>query len=552
MLFNNTLMILIKEKFRIYISKSFFKIKSAIWLIPLLTLFSAIILNFEFLLNHDTGWLFLATKKWLSGAALYSEIIEVNPPLIFIIFSPIVYLTELLEISSVIIIIKLYLILLICIPSFFFLKIILNLPTFEKQKALITTIVILLLFILPMYDFGQRDHIAFVFLLPYLTYRYIIHTQILKTNLLESVIIGVLAGVGLCLKPYLLFLPLFTELFFLYKNKNLKRMFSIEFLSMLGFCLTFLIYILYFERAYIELMIPLGKATYWTYGIPLSHFGLPEKFFIWIILFFIAFKIKGKRNQDILFYGHSLTLGALLSFLLQSHFNYQILPFNIVLSIMFLLTTMFYIFQFKGSIHIQNKFKFLILTLWISIFLFDINTIINRNNKLTELVNGAPPSLKTLKLDHLETTKRVINQHFFNKNIYVLSTNVWPSSFISNYTHANWSSGFPAMWPLPAIDFAERYPHLITKNKLSNIESIKLFVTSTIAREITKSKPEAIIIDVSEKLSYSHDDFNYLNFFSRHDNLSQILKNYELSDLKVSFFKSKKYVVFIRKRDISI
>ena len=45
-------------------------------------------------LNHDTSWYFVATEAWLDGAPLYSEIMEINPPLAFYLTAPFVWLSR--------------------------------------------------------------------------------------------------------------------------------------------------------------------------------------------------------------------------------------------------------------------------------------------------------------------------------------------------------------------------------------------------------------------------------------------------------------------------
>lgn len=45
-------------------------------------------------INQDSAWLLVATEKWLNGAVLYRDIVEVNPPLIFFLTAPILRLEQ--------------------------------------------------------------------------------------------------------------------------------------------------------------------------------------------------------------------------------------------------------------------------------------------------------------------------------------------------------------------------------------------------------------------------------------------------------------------------
>src|SRR6185437_7942529 len=51
-------------------------------------------------LHHDPSFLLVATRRWLDGATLYRDIVEINPPLIFYLTAPAVLISNLLRVSD--------------------------------------------------------------------------------------------------------------------------------------------------------------------------------------------------------------------------------------------------------------------------------------------------------------------------------------------------------------------------------------------------------------------------------------------------------------------
>ena len=46
-------------------------------------------------INHDIGWYVFSARQWLDGAELYTDVMEVNPPAIYFITAPVIWLRRL-------------------------------------------------------------------------------------------------------------------------------------------------------------------------------------------------------------------------------------------------------------------------------------------------------------------------------------------------------------------------------------------------------------------------------------------------------------------------
>ena len=156
-------------------------------------------------LNHDVAWLLYVAGRVLDGAKLYEDVVENNPPLIIWLSLPPVLLAHALGISAILA----FRLLVLALLGFS-----LTLSGWVLRRALPERVVarrgllLLLLFILlPLVgdDFGQKEHLMLALLLPYL----LAASARAMGRPLEGRIpwlLGVLAGVGIALKPY--FVPL--------------------------------------------------------------------------------------------------------------------------------------------------------------------------------------------------------------------------------------------------------------------------------------------------------------------------------------------------------
>ena len=155
-------------------------------------------------LNTDVSWLLEASKRMLLGGNYTNDFFENNPPWILYFYSPAVMCANLLSIS-LIISIRAYVFLLSAISlglSYLLLKKILS----KSDDNLILLLLIgqaFVYLILPMADFGQRENLFFILIMPYF-FMMAARMDGLRISPFLAFIIGLLAGSGLMIKPYFL------------------------------------------------------------------------------------------------------------------------------------------------------------------------------------------------------------------------------------------------------------------------------------------------------------------------------------------------------------
>lgn len=109
-------------------------------------------------------------------------------------------------------------------------------------------------------EFGQREHLFMLLLMPYILLRWLRNSG-LKIGVKESRIAGVLAGIAYCLDPLFLIPFLALEAYFRLDKRSLKPLFPAELRWLLS---TMLVYLVHF------MLLPISLLNYFTCVVPLN------------------------------------------------------------------------------------------------------------------------------------------------------------------------------------------------------------------------------------------------------------------------------------------
>lgn len=142
-------------------------------------------------IGHDAVWAIWIGRQMLNGATLYRDIIEVNPPLWFWLAVPQAALG--LEADHT-------------VRLFFVGAIALSLWLIPAKYRLPSLAAFA---VLPLIDFGQREHFTLIATAPYV---FLAARRASGESGRYPVLIGVLAAVGFALKPYFVVVPIAIEL----------------------------------------------------------------------------------------------------------------------------------------------------------------------------------------------------------------------------------------------------------------------------------------------------------------------------------------------------
>lgn len=226
-------------------------------------LFLAVAAPFLFFIpiTHDAIWQLWIGDRMLHGARLYSDIIEVNPPLWFWLAVPLAAFHADPRLTIIGFFIGAMALSLYLTPAKYRLFL---LPAFT---------------LLPLHDFCQREHFTLIAAAPYV---FLIGSRVENREVRHPLLIGILAGLGLALKPWFVFVPLALEAL-------LRRHVRPETVA-LGVCaVLYMSAIVLFAPAYLTDIVPLVRETY-------SDFSGSQRYFIVFLMFGIALVGMGNRR----------------------------------------------------------------------------------------------------------------------------------------------------------------------------------------------------------------------------------------------------------------
>jgi len=214
--------------------------------LALVVVAGALLWNTE--LVGDVAWQIWVARQLAHGVTLYTDIIEVNPPLWFWAAIPVVDLAQLMGVSS-------YHVL---IASVLALDIIALLLVRRLCRDLQSGVLIVLGFpVITLFAFldvfGQREHLTLIAIVPYLVL-VARRAEGLATGKTIAIACGILAAFGIALKPYFLLVPVALEILLLVRTRRLP--FRPENLALGGSLVGYALSVLLFARAYFVASLP--------------------------------------------------------------------------------------------------------------------------------------------------------------------------------------------------------------------------------------------------------------------------------------------------------
>lgn len=190
--------------------------------------------------THDAIWQIWIGRQLLGGARLYSDIVEINPPLWFWMAMPLAGIGDGLGLSSQ-----------ATITGFFCVAIALALYLTPRRFRLLALPVMTLL---PLQDFAQREHFALISTIPY---AFLIASRASGERPRHALAIGLFAALGFALKPYFILVPIALEL--LLWNRHRVRA---ETLALAGAALAYAAAVLLLAPDYLTHVVPMARRAY--------------------------------------------------------------------------------------------------------------------------------------------------------------------------------------------------------------------------------------------------------------------------------------------------
>jgi hypothetical protein len=392
-------------------------------------------------LGHDQVSYLFEAQRFLSGAEPYGpQLAETNPPII-IWFSAIpVQLARELHTAPQTVFRALVLLMLLASTAWciFILRRSPSTAFANPIGLYLFGAAIFLTGLVPgRYDFGQREHLLILLLIPYVLA--VASGAASRLLLPERCALGVAAGIAIWFKPHDALILVALELFLALRTRSLRRLRAPEFLALVVGSVVILALVLVATPLYFKQTVPLLFDTYWALGTKTTlALALTLRLFLPLTcgLLLLGFVLR-KTMRDPVFFAALLlsSLAASVAFSLQhTDWVYHRYPHQA-----FLLLGMAYLpidllaSQFeKHSADARRRQRIAIVALGALSLILCIN------------LARRPPAPTVSDLD------RIYSQCPSSTTVYVFSTRVPPMATAYNH-NLTWGSRFAHLWMMPAI-----------------------------------------------------------------------------------------------------
>jgi hypothetical protein len=490
-------------------------------------------------LNQDVAAILQFSQRWLAGEHLYSDLIDVNPPLIFVLNLLPAAIAAITKLDAIVA-------LQLCLFAYggFCWWLAMRVRDRGAEGPVVRAFVDVLpgLFLLTAgYDFGQREHLMVVAALPYLLAAV---RRAAGETPRGRVAVGLLAGVAFALKPHFLGVPALAELYVLLA----RRPADAAFVPGLGMAL----------RRSLRDPLPWLMAGVWAVYLASLPLLFPD-YIATVVPLVWGFYLGGLTVWQLLV---TPSIGAVVCLLLPLLFplvfplvlpvlrprSVRLHPFAgalprlLALAAVAALAAMF--MQHKGwSYHILPVQLFtcglagVLAAGWLDRRLnsaatptpYTVAAVLGWLFALFVVSNGPAPWRElSYPNDQAAGLTALLEREVAGERVLVLSPDVYPIYPALNYAGVQSTSRAMDMWLLrgayqtcPADGRRDR--------EVWEMGRPEFFVYRTVAEDFARSPPAAVLIDTVSGVNWCGSEFDFIAYFKRHPLFAEVWSHYKLT-----------------------
>lgn len=273
-------------------------------------------------LSHDVVYQMWVARQLIGGTKLYGEIVELNPPLWFWMAVPIERMAQILGatagaavVTAVTAFATLALTTLAAITSD---------DTTGRRMVLLSAAGLSMLLI-PLADFGQREHLALIGALPY-AFLIARRADGAVVSWKTAATAGALAAAGFALKHYFVVVPILLELWLRFRLRGAWRLFRPETLVLGAAASAYAVAILVFAQEYLRTILPMLAAAYDGYNSSLQAQLLTPRVLFWGLAAIVIACLRKRAPSESIAAGLAAIGFALAYFAQQKGFRYHTVP----------------------------------------------------------------------------------------------------------------------------------------------------------------------------------------------------------------------------------
>ena len=468
-------------------------------------------------INGDTGYFAYAGSLLLNGARLYRDIVEPNPPPPYLFGAVCAALGRMVGLAPA----PAFLLTFALISVFVIYRAgrILSRVFPEQPYAapLLTVMVTYCLFPYVSDAFGEREHIFTCMILPWL-FASSGDSEVRSRR--GQIVDGLMAGIGISMKPYFFAAYCMVQFLNLVSRRRRIQVFRLDNLLIAAVVAAMALSTIAFFRDYVFIVqMALAYHNFGNY-----HFAFLSRDFLLSLLrlclnqtLFLLFaatilSVSSDSRQPlstlrnlILALGWSMALVMLYQ---REGYPYHYYPSGVMAILA--VTTLFLDGVRAAGRNTQRYLALPVITAVVALG-------IAQGTQKHEMPKLTGPLLP------------VVRHEARGKPVLVLSTSLWLTSPLIDYSGANLAWRFPLLWTLgglypqkPAADKPHPY------RSRQEMDMYERYLIDSLNQDVVLHPPQLIIVETGDqKAGFRHGDFDYLDYFLHDPRFAQFFAKYE-------------------------
>jgi len=474
-------------------------------------------------LNHDVAAVLNFSERWLGGERLYVDLIDVNPPLIYVLNIIPAFLEQITPLDGV-------RALQLCLFLFGFYAWFLANRTRARalegaaERALLDALPALFLFC-GGYDFGQREHLMVVAALPYL---FASSRRAMGARPRGGFAIGVLAALCFALKPHFLAIPALVELAVIASRRRLeggqawRRTWRDP--VVLGMGCVWLAYAISLPLVfsdYLDVVVPLV----WDFYVDLGGLSvwdvvlLPRMATALLLLAPVLALAAGpalRRDGALPRMLAVAAIGALASALAQHKgWSYHIVPIEMLALALGLLLAARWL-DGQGAMRTRRT---AVRAAGALAGLFALYVVSNGEAPWKEIEYSSSDAAGLADL---------LGEEARGERVLVMSPGIWPIFPALNYADVQMTLREMNMWLLEGayetcLANGHRY------REAWEMGRPEFYMFRTVAEDFARAPPAAVVVDKQPGIPWCGEQFDFIAYFTRHPLFAEVWSHYRLA-----------------------
>jgi hypothetical protein len=297
----------------------------------------------------------------LAGGSYVTDFFDTSPPMILYLFIPPVLLAKYLSLD-IFLAFRIYIFSLVLCSTLLCrsLSNVIFSTHDRKLNAIFAFTIAFLCLLLPSHELGQRDYLLVTLSLPYF-FTVSLYLQNSAVKPLTGIFVGILAGLGIGIKPFFIITPILVELYVMGYKKNIFACLRPESITIFAILAIYTVIALLVNPDYFQIMVPYSIRNYYSgVAVPWSKIIFsPICILSYLVIIFAMIIYRHLERYKIL---TAVMCIGLISFVLiyimqRVEFYYHIvLPF-----IMSTLLSIFLLLQFISNNTTRIRYGFIVL-----------------------------------------------------------------------------------------------------------------------------------------------------------------------------------------------